>query len=62
MTNTVYKLIGPVLVKQDMDEAKATVSKRLDYITGEMYVCEEGGFPVWWAGSLPRKDTGWLTG
>ncbi len=28
--NTVYKLIGPVLVKQDLDEAKATVSKRLD--------------------------------
>uniref|UniRef100_A0A8C4YCG6 Prefoldin subunit 6 n=1 Tax=Gopherus evgoodei TaxID=1825980 RepID=A0A8C4YCG6_9SAUR len=35
-TNTVYKLIGPVLVKQDMDEAKATVSKRLDYIAGEI--------------------------
>ncbi|XP_074872756.1 prefoldin subunit 6 [Carettochelys insculpta] len=35
-TNTVYKLIGPVLVKQDMDEAKATVSKRLDYISGEI--------------------------
>uniref|UniRef100_A0A8C3SC04 Prefoldin subunit 6 n=1 Tax=Chelydra serpentina TaxID=8475 RepID=A0A8C3SC04_CHESE len=46
-TNTVYKLIGPVLVKQDMDEAKATVSKRLDYIAGEMYVCVcvcKGGF------------------
>uniref|UniRef100_A0A8C6WP79 Uncharacterized protein n=1 Tax=Neogobius melanostomus TaxID=47308 RepID=A0A8C6WP79_9GOBI len=25
-TNTVYKLIGPVLVKQELDEAKATVS------------------------------------
>ncbi|XP_075773563.1 prefoldin subunit 6 [Pelodiscus sinensis] len=35
-TNTVYKLIGPVLVKQDMEEAKATVSKRLDYISGEI--------------------------
>ncbi|XP_078242244.1 prefoldin subunit 6 [Pogona vitticeps] len=35
-SNTVYKLIGPVLVKQDMDEAKATVGKRLDYITGEI--------------------------
>ncbi|KAM9119501.1 prefoldin subunit 6 [Pangshura tecta] len=35
-TNTIYKLIGPVLVKQDMDEAKATVSKRLDYIAGEI--------------------------
>ncbi|XP_013879594.1 prefoldin subunit 6 [Austrofundulus limnaeus] len=34
--NTVYKLIGPVLVKQDLDEAKATVGKRLEYITGEL--------------------------
>ncbi|KAF5896467.1 prefoldin subunit 6, partial [Clarias magur] len=33
--NTVYKLIGPVLVKQDLDEAKATVAKRLEYINGE---------------------------
>ncbi|XP_042308202.1 LOW QUALITY PROTEIN: prefoldin subunit 6 [Sceloporus undulatus] len=35
-SNSVYKLIGPVLVKQDMDEAKATVGKRREYITGEM--------------------------
>ncbi|XP_037531357.1 prefoldin subunit 6 [Nematolebias whitei] len=35
-SNTVYKLIGPVLVKQDLDEAKATVGKRLEYITGEL--------------------------
>uniref|UniRef100_A0A3B3DL91 Prefoldin subunit 6 n=1 Tax=Oryzias melastigma TaxID=30732 RepID=A0A3B3DL91_ORYME len=35
-SNTVYKLIGPVLVKQDLDEAKATVTKRLEYITGEI--------------------------
>ncbi|XP_059378302.1 prefoldin subunit 6-like [Carassius carassius] len=34
--NTVYKIIGPVLVKQDLDEAKATVSKRLEYINGEI--------------------------
>ncbi|KAG7250451.1 hypothetical protein CRUP_029026 [Coryphaenoides rupestris] len=34
--NTVYKLIGPVLVKQDFDEAKATVAKRLEYINGEI--------------------------
>ncbi|KAM4555471.1 prefoldin subunit 6 [Odontesthes bonariensis] len=34
--NIVYKLIGPVLVKQDMDEAKATVAKRLEYINGEI--------------------------
>ncbi|XP_045886687.1 prefoldin subunit 6 [Micropterus dolomieu] len=35
-SNTVYKLIGPVLVKQDLDEAKATVTKRLEYINGEI--------------------------
>uniref|UniRef100_A0A3B4UHG1 Prefoldin subunit 6 n=1 Tax=Seriola dumerili TaxID=41447 RepID=A0A3B4UHG1_SERDU len=35
-TNIVYKLIGPVLVKQELDEAKATVAKRLEYINGEI--------------------------
>ncbi|XP_023139172.1 prefoldin subunit 6 [Amphiprion ocellaris] len=35
-SNVVYKLIGPVLVKQDVDEAKATVAKRLEYINGEI--------------------------
>ena len=32
----VYKLIGPVLVKQDLEEAKQTVRKRIEYITAEM--------------------------
>lgn len=32
----VYKLMGPVLVKQDLEEAKQTVLKRVEYITGEM--------------------------
>jgi len=32
----VYKLIGPVLVKQDPDEATQNVTKRLDYIKGEL--------------------------
>eukprot|EP00897_Mesotaenium_endlicherianum_P009417 jgi/Mesen1/8503/ME000480S07855 len=31
----VYKLIGPVLVRQDLVEAQANVAKRLDYITQE---------------------------
>lgn len=35
-SNTVYKLIGPVLVKQDLEEAKSTVNKRLQYINGEI--------------------------
>ncbi|CAH1271577.1 PFDN6 [Branchiostoma lanceolatum] len=32
----VYKLTGPVLVKQDLDEAKANVGKRIEYIDGEI--------------------------
>uniref|UniRef100_A0A1B6LSI5 Probable prefoldin subunit 6 n=1 Tax=Graphocephala atropunctata TaxID=36148 RepID=A0A1B6LSI5_9HEMI len=32
----VFKLIGPVLVKQDLEEAKQNVSKRMDYINGEL--------------------------
>ena len=32
----VFKLIGPVLVKQDLEEAKQTVAKRIEYISGEM--------------------------
>jgi prefoldin beta subunit len=32
----VYQLFGPVLVKQDLAEAKANVNKRLDYITAEL--------------------------
>ncbi len=33
----VFKLIGPVLIKQDLEEAKQNVAKRIDYITGELY-------------------------
>ena len=32
----VFKLIGPVLVKQDLEEAKGNVEKRIDYISGEL--------------------------
>ncbi|KAJ3416515.1 hypothetical protein HDV05_001252 [Chytridiales sp. JEL 0842] len=32
----VFKLIGPVLVKQERAEAKTNVSKRIDYISGEI--------------------------
>lgn len=35
-SNAVYKLIGPVLVKQDQAEAKTNVNTRLDFIKGEM--------------------------
>ncbi len=34
--STVYKLIGPTLIKQDLVEAKANVSKRLGYISNEL--------------------------
>ncbi|XP_077535710.1 prefoldin 6 [Haemaphysalis longicornis] len=32
----VFKLIGPVLIKQGLDEAKQNVNKRIDYITSEL--------------------------
>ncbi|XP_034254459.1 prefoldin subunit 6 [Thrips palmi] len=32
----VYKLIGPVLIKQDIEEALQNVNKRMDYIKGEL--------------------------
>uniref|UniRef100_A0A8C0U3I7 Prefoldin subunit 6 n=1 Tax=Cyanistes caeruleus TaxID=156563 RepID=A0A8C0U3I7_CYACU len=36
-SNTIFKLLGPVLVKQELEEAKNTVGKRLEYISGEMW-------------------------
>lgn len=32
----VFKLIGPALIKQDLIEAKSNVSKRIEYIKGEV--------------------------
>ncbi|KAI9121631.1 hypothetical protein K1719_008664 [Acacia pycnantha] len=32
----IYKLIGPVLVKQDLAEANANVRKRIEYISAEL--------------------------
>lgn len=32
----VFKLIGPVLVQQDLVEVKANVNKRVDYIKGDV--------------------------
>jgi len=34
--NTVYKLVGPVLVPQDQAEAKGNVDTRLEFIRGEI--------------------------
>ncbi|CAG0884085.1 unnamed protein product [Darwinula stevensoni] len=36
----VFKLIGPVLVKQDTEEAKQNVQKRIEYIQGELKHCD----------------------
>jgi len=35
-TNIVYKLIGPVLVPQDQEDAKSNVEKRLEFISAEL--------------------------
>ena len=32
----VFKLVGPVLAKQDVSEAKTNVEKRIEYITKEI--------------------------
>jgi len=32
----VFKLVGPVLMSQDLDEAKQNVTKRIEFIRGEM--------------------------
>ncbi|CAI4226027.1 unnamed protein product [Auanema sp. JU1783] len=37
----IYKLIGAVLVKQDVVEAKANVGKRLEYINAEIKRVED---------------------
>ena len=37
----VFKLVGPILAKQDTSEAKANVSKRIEFITKEMSRMEQ---------------------
>ncbi|XP_046751040.1 prefoldin subunit 6 [Diprion similis] len=39
--NEVFKLIGPVLVKQDLEEAKQNVVKRMEYISAELKRTED---------------------
>ena len=38
----VFKLMGPALVRQDREEAVATIRKRLDFIKGELGRLESG--------------------
>jgi prefoldin beta subunit len=33
---TVFKLVGPILAKQDLQEAKTNVKTRLEYISAEV--------------------------
>lgn len=35
-SSQVYKMIGPVLMKNDTEDAKQTVDQRLELITGEL--------------------------
>ncbi|KAG8809319.1 hypothetical protein FRB91_003165 [Serendipita sp. 411] len=35
-SNTIYKLVGPVLLPQDQSEAKSNVEKRLEFISSEL--------------------------
>lgn len=37
----VYKLFGPVLVKQDLEESRQNVVKRMDYIKKELKRCND---------------------
>ncbi|KAG5189364.1 Prefoldin [Tribonema minus] len=37
----VFKMITPVLLKQDLDEAKVNVAKRIEFIQGEMAKVEK---------------------
>lgn len=34
--SNIYKLVGPVLLKQDMDDARRTVDGRLEFIAKEI--------------------------
>lgn len=34
-TANVFKMVGPVLMKNDLQDAKSTVEKRIEFITGE---------------------------
>lgn len=38
---TVFKMVGPVLLKNELEDAKMTVSKRLEFISGERKKVEE---------------------
>lgn len=37
----VYKLFGPVLVKQELEESRQNVAKRMEYIKKELKRCND---------------------
>ncbi|CRL07471.1 CLUMA_CG020439, isoform A [Clunio marinus] len=39
--NTVYKLIGPILVKQSLQDSQQNISKRIDFIGKELQKCND---------------------
>lgn len=41
-----FKLVGPVLIPQDLIEAKANVKKRLEYMQGETCVFHPDPTPL----------------
>lgn len=41
MVFQVFKLCGPVLVKQELDESKQNVNKRIDFISKELKRCND---------------------
>ena len=36
--DAIYKLVGPILVKQELDESKINLEKRVNFINDEMYI------------------------
>jgi prefoldin beta subunit len=45
-SSTVYKMVGPVLIKNSFDDAKDTVSKRVEFITTEKKRLEAKGMEL----------------
>lgn len=42
-SSNVFKMVGPVLIKNSLEDAKDTVSKRIEFITGEKKRLENKG-------------------
>merc|ERR1711970_392573 len=56
--SVVYKLLGPVLVKQDKEEAVTTVKNRADYMESELKKCEKSLIEI---GKKMEKEQNALT-